>query len=312
MTLFRPSGSRVFRSALSVAGLGVLCGLLTALIWSFWSIATRHAVTSSLGPGDVTFLRFGVSGVLLAPILWTNRAKLRSVRGPYLIAMLVGAGAPFMLTTSTGMQFAPASHVAMLMIGTMPVFVALLASTLFKQRLTNAQVLGMAIVFTGVMFIGGHSLLFNRQAGEWRGDVLFVLAGLMFASFTVAQRNSGLTPWVATAFVNVTSAALFTPVYLLWMSPKLGHASLNELLVQIGAQGLAVSVLALWFFSEAVARLGATRAAVFGALCPAITATMGIVILNEVPSAATLMGISAVMLGVLTVVFNPPRIDTQA
>ena len=50
-------------------GIGVLCGLAVALIWSGWSVATRFAVTTSLGPYDVTFLRFGVSALLLWPIL---------------------------------------------------------------------------------------------------------------------------------------------------------------------------------------------------------------------------------------------------
>lgn len=292
---------------LSVTGVGVACGLMTALIWSTWAIATRHAVTSSLGPGDVTFLRFAVSGLLLLPVLWLGRHQLRGVRPLLLLAMVTGAGAPFMLSTSTGMQFAPASHVATLMIGTMPVFVAILSSTLYGQHLSRTQVYGMVLVLMGIVFIGGHSVVFNRQAGEWRGDALFLFAGFLFAAYTVAQRNSGVSPWVATALVNVVSAAVFTPVYLLWMTPKLAQAPVQEVITQVAAQGIAVSILALWLFSEAVKRLGATRAAVIGALCPALTAVLGIFLIREIPSIATLAGVTAVMLGVLTVVFNQPR-----
>jgi len=301
------SADRQSRNGVSATGIGVICGLLTALIWSTWAIATRHAVTGSLGPGDVTFLRFAVSGLLLAPVLWHGRGQLKGVRPLLLLAMVTGAGAPFMLSTSTGMQFAPASHVATLMIGTMPVFVAILSSTLYGQHLSRAQLSGMALVLLGILFIGGYSLLFNRQAGEWRGDALFLFAGFLFAAFTVAQRNSGVSPWVATALVNVVSAAAFTPIYLLWMTPRLAQAPLQEVLTQVAAQGIAVSILALWLFSEAVKRLGATRAAVIGALCPALTAVLGIVLIGEVPTIMTLAGVAAVMLGVLTVVFNQNR-----
>lgn len=298
--------------ASSQVAIGVACGLATAFIWSIWAIATRHAVTGVLGPGDVTFLRFAVSAVVLTPLLWIGRATLRNTPFRYLLIMVVGAGAPFMLTTSTGMKYAPASHVATLMIGLMPIFVALLSSLVLKSHLTTKQIVGVTVVFTGVMFIGGHSLLFNREAGEWRGDALFVAAGFLFATYTVAQRLSGLSPWLATAWVNVISAALFSPVYFIWMSPKLQQASASEVLVQIGAQGIAVSILALWLYTEAIKRLGATRAAIIGALCPALTAALAFPILGEIPSIITLTGVALVMVGVMVVVFNqalkhPPK-----
>lgn len=286
--------------------IGVACGLATALIWSIWAIATRHAVTGQLGPGDVTFLRFSVSALFLSPVLWFARSSLRRTPLTYLAVMVVGAGAPFMLTTSAGMQFAPASHVATLMIGLMPIFVALLSTLVFGSKLTTRQICGVAVVFTGILFIGGHSLVFNRAAGEWRGDALFICAGFLFATFTVAQRAAGLSPWVATAWVNVTSAVLFTPIYLIWMSPKLSAAPASEVLTQIVAQGVAVSILALLLYAEAVRRLGATRAAVIGALCPAFTAVLAFLLLGEIPTLVTFAGVALVMLGVLVVVFNQP------
>ena len=101
---------------------------------------------------------------------------------------MLGAGVPCMLLSSIGMRFAPASHVAALMIGTMPIWVALLSGLLFGEQFTRQQIGGMVVVVTGVLCIGGYALIVNRAAGEWRGDLLFLLAGLCFASFTLAQR----------------------------------------------------------------------------------------------------------------------------
>ncbi|MGJ0223597.1 DMT family transporter, partial [Streptococcus pyogenes] len=151
------------------------------------------------------------------------------------------------------------------------------------------------------------ALLMNRAAGEWRGDALFILGGFLFAMFTGAQRASGISPWTATALVNVTSALIFTPIYLLFMQPRLTTAPVAEVLTQVGAQGIAVSVLALWLYSEAVKRLGATRAAVIAALCPAFTAVLAYFILGEQPPMATLAGIVLVMTGVMAVVFGQSK-----
>lgn len=282
--------------------MGVLCGLAVALIWSSWSVATRFAVTTSLGPYDVTFLRFGVSALLLWPILVRKGLGIQQIGIVRLLVMVLGAGVPFMLLGSIGMQFAPASHVATLMIGTMPIWVALLSGLLFGERFTRQQLGGMGIVIAGVLCIGGYALIANRAAGEWRGDLLFLLAGLFFASFTVAQRRSGVSPWHATALVNCCSALLFTPTYFLWLKPHIFTAPPAAVAFQVVAQGIAVAILGMYFYTEAVRRLGAPRAAIFGALAPALAVLIGMVVLKEVPAWLTIVGIALVMCGVACVV----------
>lgn len=283
-------------------GIGVLCGLAVALIWSSWSVATRFAVTTSLGPHDVTFLRFGVSALLLWPILMRKGLGLQQLGLGRLLVMVLGAGVPFMLLGSIGMQFAPASHVATLMIGTMPIWVALLSAVLFGDRFTGQQLGGIGTVITGVLCIGGYALIANRMAGEWRGDLLFLLAGLFFASFTVTQRRSGISPWHATALVNCLSALLFAPIYFFWLKPGIFTAPVGEVAFQVVAQGIAVAILGMFFYTEAVRRLGAPRAAIFGSLAPALAVLIGAVFLKEVPAWLTLVGIGLVMCGVALVV----------
>lgn len=281
---------------------GVLCGLAVALIWSSWSVATRFAVTTTLGPHDVTFLRFGVSALLLWPILARKGLGLAQIGVVRLLVMVLGAGVPFMMLGSVGMRFAPASHVATLMIGTMPIWVAVLSGVLFGEKFSRRQLGGMAVVVAGVLCIGGYALLVNRAAGEWRGDLLFLLAGLCFASFTIAQRRSGISPWHATALVNVCSAVLFAPVYFFWFTPNIFTAPPAAVGFQVIAQGILVAILGMYFYTEAVRRLGAPRAAIFGALAPALAALIGALFLKEIPAALTLAGIALVMGGVALVV----------
>lgn len=294
-----PSNSPLMRQRV---GVGILCGLGVALIWSSWSVATRFAVTNSLGPHDVTFLRFGVSALLLWPILFQKGLGLRQIGVLRLLVMVLGAGVPFMLLGSIGMQFAPASHVATLMIGTMPISVALLSGLIFGEKFTRQQLTGMGIVTAGVLCIGGYALIVNRAAGEWRGDLLFLLAGVFFAGFTIAQRRSGIGPWHATALVNCLSGLVYAPIYFLWLTPKVFTAPPAEVAFQVVAQGIAVAILGMYFYTQAVRRLGAPRAAIFGALAPALAVLIGMVCLNEVPTSLTLIGIALVMFGAALVV----------
>jgi len=304
MGVVEEAGAPAARRSLVI---GVFCGLAVALIWSSWSVATRFAVTTSLGPHDVTFLRFGVSALFLWPVLARKGLGVAQIGMVRLSIMVLGAGVPFMLLGSVGMQFAPASHVATLMIGTMPIWVAVLSGLLFGERFTQRQLGGMATVVAGVLCIGGYALLADRAAGEWRGDLLFLLAGLCFASFTVAQRRSGIGPWHATALVNVCSAVLFTPVYFFGFTPNIFTAPPSAIGFQVVAQGILVAILGMYFYTEAVRRLGAPRAAIFGALAPALAVLIGAVFLGGVPAWLTLTGIGLVMSGVALVVTGAAR-----
>ena len=284
--------------------LGVICGLAVALIWSGWSVATRFAMTTSLRPADVTFLRFGVSGLLLWPILVRRGIDFKQVGALRVAVMIVGAGVPFMYLASLGTRYAPASHVATLMIGAMPIFVALLSALLFSERFSRTQLLGMIVVVLGVTCIGGYALVVDRSVGTWRGDALFLLCGLLFASYTLAQRRSGISSWQATALVNVSSGVLFAPIYFFLLEPRLLSAPVREVLFQVIAQGVFVSILGLYFYAEAARRLGAPRAAIFGALVPALSVIISLPVLAEFPSRTTLAGIALVTAGVMLVVIG--------
>jgi drug/metabolite transporter (DMT)-like permease len=289
---------------------GVLCGLAVALVWASWTVATRFAVTTNLAAHDVTFLRFGVSALFLWPILLRQGFGFGQIRFVHLAVMVLGAGVPFMMLASLGMRFAPAAHVATLMIGMMPIWVALLSGLLFGEKFSPRQLGGMGTVVVGVLCIGGYALLGNRAAGEWRGDLLFLLGGLCFAGFTIAQRRSGVSPWHATALVNVYSAILFAPIYLLVLQPNIFTAPAAAVWFQVIAQGIAVAIAGMFFYTQAVRLLGAPRAAIFGSLVPALAALIGAVFLREIPSWLTVMGIALVTAGVVLVVTGGARPKT--
>lgn len=285
--------------------IGVLCGLAVALIWAGWAVATRAAVTTSLSAADICFLRFAVSSLFLWPILLRKGTGVKAFGALPIVIMLAGAGAPFVVLSSVGLQFAPAAHVATLMICTMPIIVIVLARLLFRERLSSIQMIGIAIVVAGISCIGGYAVITNRESGEWRGDLLFLACAFLYATFTLAQRRSGIGSWHATALVNVGSCVIFTPIYIFFLSPNLLVAPMADVVFQAITQGFFVAILGLFFFCEAVRRLGAPRAAIFGALVPAFSAYLGTVFLNEPPlSTVTIGGMILVSCGVVLVMMS--------
>src|SRR5918997_1297627 len=140
-----------------------------------------------------------------------------------LTELIAGAGAPYALVVTAGLFFAPASHGSALTPGVMPLWVALLSTTLLSEVLPARRTLGLLLILCGVVAIAGIGVVFS-QGQEWLGHVLFLTAALMWACYTIALRSSGLSALHGTAIVAVWSMLLYLPVYALFLEPAIGSA----------------------------------------------------------------------------------------
>lgn len=280
--------------------LGAAAALATVLLWAAGLVATRFGVTGSLSFWDVIFLRLALPALLLIPVLPRFLRRPQAVTGDgrllWVVVMILGAGLPFMLIGSGGMVFAPAAHAGALMPGSMPLFAALFAALLLGERFTTQRKLGTALMLLGAIAVGGWQAVLGTS-DTWRGDLMFVCAGAMWACYTIALKKTGIGAWQAAALVYVASFAVYTPVYLLWLDNRLLTAPVFEVGVQV-AQSVGSGLLSMAAYSFAVRRLGAAPAAAFGALTPALTALLAIPLLGEWPETVTWIGIIAVSLGV--------------
>lgn len=275
---------------------GAAGALGAALIWGSWIVITRFGVTTTLTPFDAAFLRFGIPAVLLLPVLWREGLALHRIGIARTVLMVCGAGLPFFLVSTAGMQFAPAAHAGALLPGTMPLFVALLAAFVERERFGGSRLAGFGLIVAGVVAIGGYHLLLG-EGGQSRGHLLFLSGALLWAIYTLAFRRAGIGAWHGAALVNFYSILAFLPFYA-WHGSRLPQASWPELALQGVSQGLLSGIVALLAYGIAVRRLGGPRAAVFISLTPVIAALIAIPALGEWPDAVTTLGIAAVSLGV--------------
>src|SRR5206468_4821368 len=90
------------------------------------------------------------------------------------LTVLVGifGGLAYPLLAYTGFFFAPATHASVLMPGSLPLWAALLAAIVLRDRVTPGRAIGLALIVLGDLFVGGASL-FDALArgGIWKGDL---------------------------------------------------------------------------------------------------------------------------------------------
>ena len=278
---------------------GAVFGLTAVSIWAGWSVITRLAVTTGLDAWDIAALRFGVAGLLLSPVVMRRGLALDRLGWLGLAAIIVGLGAPYALAAAGGLHFAPASDQGALNPGCMPMFVALIAAIVLRERFSRARKLGLSLIMAGALVIvGRHAWSTAWSASRTLGDALFLVAAFLSAGFTVVMLQATLDPLHAAALVATGSLVIYLPIYLAFFGTRLARLPLADLAVQALFQGVVVTIVSLLLYGRAVAILGASRGSAFGALVPALSALLAIPLLGEWPNETDWLGIVLISAGV--------------
>lgn len=286
--------------------IGLLAALAAALLGSGWQILSRHGVTTTLGPLDLAILRYGVPALVLLPLLWRIGLRPAGLPTSRLVWMVLGGGLPFGLLVMAGAQWAPAAHIGVFMAGSVPLFTAAGSRMTAGTALAGLHWLGLALLAMGLAVLGLYS--HTEVNASWRGDALLVLAGALWALYTLAFRGSGLSPWQGAAVVNAWSSLLLVPWVMVLGVPRLLQAPWADVALQAVGQGLAAGLLGLVAYMAAIARLGAARASLSAALVPLLTAFGAAWLIDEPLSATSMVATGLVTVGVLLASFQPaPR-----
>jgi len=283
---------------------GALLGLAAVSIWSGWIVVSRLGLRTSLTPWDITAIRFGVAGVIVLPYLIRKGLAVDRLGFIGLAAILLGGGAPMVLVANAGLVFAPAAHAGALFPGVMPLQVAILAAFLLGEVFTVTKRIGFVLILVGAIGIVWGA---GGTIGSWQnvGHALFIVAGLLWAFYTVAIRNAQLEGLHAAAIAAAGALLTYVPVYGAVTGMSLLNAPWQDVVLQAFVQGLLTAVISLLLYGQAVSILGASSGAAFAALCPAMTALLGIPVVGERPSTIDWLAIILISIGVYFVSGGP-------
>jgi len=275
--------------------LAVAAAVGAMLLYGGQFVLSRWSIQRSLSPWDLGALRFLTAGLLCLPFALRHTSGLGWGR---VLVLTLAAGAPYTLIMYAGLALAPAAHGAVIIPGATPVVGALLAWAWLGERPWPARVAGLAAIVVGLVLVGSPGL---RAGGgrAWLGDALFVIAGVLWGLYTVCARRWRADPLAATAAVWALSL-VYVPIYfsVAGAAPLL-HAPRGEVIFQAAYQGVGVAIAALLLYSFAIRRLGASVASLFMPLTPVFGVLLGVPILGEVPSVVQMLGMLAVILGMV-------------
>lgn len=191
------SSKRLFLPYLAL-GVGILALAFSAMFVR-WAAA----------PGPVTgFYRMSLAALILLPVFVRRRPSLAALPRAELLVPVFGG----LLTAfdhafwNTAVQYTSAAN-ATLLGNTSPIYVALIAWLVFRERLSGMFWLGLALSLTGAAVVLGSDFLRHPTLG-W-GDLLALIAGVFYAGyFLVTQHGRKRLDTLSYIWIVVLSAAL--------------------------------------------------------------------------------------------------------
>ena len=279
--------------------LGAICAISVMLVWATWFVVSRHGVISELYPTDLMALRFGISGIIVLPVViyfkpWQSMSLLRM----FILSMLLG---PFyMMFIFGGFIFAPASHGGIFMNGSLPFLTLFIGWIWLSEKIRFLHLIGVALILFG----GSLAVIDANQLqlyDSWKGDLMLLIAGGCFAGYLVISRVWKISLTQVLLCSSLINAIWYVPLWYLFLPTNLDKIPLDNLLIQSFYQGLVPTLFGLLALVIAVRHIGSASTSAFLSGVPGVSTILSIIFLNEVPGIFGWIGLLFLSPGILMI-----------
>jgi drug/metabolite transporter (DMT)-like permease len=210
---------------------------------------------------------------------------------------------------NAGIARTSVTHAAVL-VGAMPVIVAVIAAGLGHGRTRPRAWAGYAVALTGITLVAGSS----GSGATTVGDLIVLASVGLSAGFVVMQPKllAGRDAAAVTAVQFAAGGLVALPVALITGHlPSAAPSTLTPVIALVGLT-LVGTLLPFWLFAHGQARVPAVLAGAFVNLEPLVGAAVGWIAFGDVATSANLFGAVAVLAGIALSVWPasaaaPPR-----
>ncbi len=248
-----------------------------------------------MGVGAMVLYRFLFATLVLIPLLFTHKPTFnRREWGTLLFCAFLGIPLQFLLQFS-GLSLTTVSH-ASLMVGTMPVLLAVAATLFVHERMDAVGWFSLAISTIGAALTALGARETPHTAGgpagpTLAGDLLVVLSLVIALGWVLLNKHLMVrhSPIVVSAYGTACGTAMLALlVPLIYGLPPIHHISLKAWLA-LAASGLLCTATTTLLWNWGMTQVPASQAGVLLNMEPLIGSLLGVFVLHETlgPSART-------------------------
>jgi len=265
-----------------------------SVIWGMPYLFIKIAV-EEVSPSVMAWSRLTLAALVLLPVAWRLGA-LRGLGERWRILTAFAAvemAVPWPLLGFGEVHVS--SSLAAILIATVPLFVALLATRFdHAERPTRTRLLGMLIGLAGVVALVGIDI--GSQGDELLGAAAILVVAFLYAigPMIVKRRLSDVDPLGPVAASLGIAALLVTPFALADVPDSVPSA---DTLASLAVLGLLCSALAFLLFFRLIAEIGPGRATVITYINPVVALALGVAVLDESVTTGVAVGLLLILAG---------------
>jgi drug/metabolite transporter (DMT)-like permease len=257
---------------------------LVAVIWAL-NFSVVKFTLEEIDPMSFNAFRFLLATGFMCFVLLRSGEKLFVHKGdwPKLIGLGLLGNLTYQCLFIVGISFTFAANAAV-MLGTIPVWIALVGRMFFGQELTRFTLAGVVACFTGILLImEGSEQGITLASENIIGDLVILLAAFVFGLYTLfSKRMLGrYTPVQFTTLMMLTGGTALILAGLPWMI-RLNYSEIS--MAAWGGtlySGLLSIGMAYVIWNYGVRQVGPVRTATFQNLVPVLGLVFGVGLLGE-------------------------------
>lgn len=273
-----------------------------SVVWAL-NFTVIKASLNEIDPYSFNALRFILASAFIWMVVAKRKAWFKIHKSDWKLLIPLGllGNLLYQWLFIIGIDYTFAANAAVLL-GTIPIWVALLSHVLSIELLNRLKGLGVALAFAGVasiMFFGKNPISFGSET--FLGDVLILLAAVVWALFTIYSKNflSRYSPLQFSAFMTTTGAITLIIIAI----PYSGETDWQNVSAAAWAgvvySGLLAIGVAYIIWNNGIMNVGAVRTATYQNLVPVLGLIFGIVLLGESLQPLQYVGSAVVIFGII-------------
>lgn len=267
------------------------------LVWSFWLIVSRVANQSGLTIYDLAALRYGLASLIAVPLCLFYK-PWRGLRLFQIAVLSFILGPVYILFVFSGFLYAPAAHGGIFMNGVLPLISIVFAIVLMRVLPDIKQILGGSLILVSAIVLAWDASV-SSSADAWIGDLLFLTGALFFSTYMILAERWQLGAMQIIFCGTVVNAALYLPVWALWLPSGLADAPMGPFLLQAVYQGFVPNLIGLLFIAHASRTIGNGNTSFILAAVPGGGAILGMLILGESLNLPSIIALLILTVGLL-------------
>lgn len=264
---------------------GILFALLATLLWSV-NMVIASGIKGHIPPVGLAFWRWTVACIVLAPFAAKRTFESLPILKKhfwYLTFTAVLGITIFNTLIYFAGKTTSAVNLSLIAIS-IPLFIIILSRIIYKEKVSNIKIAGIATIITGVLvLISKGSLQALLSINFTIGDLLMLLACFFFACYTILVRKKPqpLAPKVFLFSVFSIGTALLLPFYI-WENINYQKVIFDSTTILITLYvGIFASLVSFYLWNEAIRLIGTSKTALIYYLIPIFSGILAYFFLNQ-------------------------------